>query len=200
MKLKSLIVAMFFTLTSLPAFALDVKGAAGNYELHGVMEMAGMLMLKADQKYAAGFSYGAADWTEEGSWKIEGDEVVLEGARFKVKNKLIPSPFLPSGTRFKYKDGKLTGTDPSRKLVFLDPNKTPSPSKKSSDSAGEGRMRVKGTVVKRDADYLIVNTGKECIQFDMHSLSESVLKVAQAGKSIDVEIPYSSIIGGGSCP
>jgi hypothetical protein len=202
MKLRLLfVVSMVLTLTSLRAFALDPKELAGNYELTGVMEMAGGLMLKENQKYMAGFSYGAADWEEEGNWKIEGDEVVLEGGHLKVKNKYIPSPFLPAGTRFKYKDGKLTGSDPSRKLVFLNPNKTPSPKQKTGDSAGEGRMRVHGTVVKLDADYLVVKM-KECIQFDVRTLSDSILKTAKenVGKTIDVEIPYSSIIGGGSCP
>jgi hypothetical protein len=194
-------ILMFLTFATPNAFGLEVKQLVGNYELVGVMEMAGGLILNENQKYVAGFSYGAADWEEEGSWKIEGDEVILEGSHLKVKNKLIPSPFLPAGTRFKFKDGKLTSTDPTRKLVFINPNKTPSPSRKTADSAGEGRMRVHGKVVKLDSEVLVVKT-KECIQFDVKTLSDSVLKMAKQkmGKMIDVEIPYSSIIGGGSCP
>lgn len=80
-------------------------------------------------------------------------------------------------------------------------NKTPSPKNKTGDSAGEGRMRVHGKVIKLDSEILVVKMD-ECVQFDVRSLSDSVLKTAKQniGKMIDVEIPYSSIIGGGSCP
>ena len=195
------ILLLFMLLATPPASALEIKQVAGNYELQGVMEMAGGLMLKENSTYMAGFSYGAADWQEEGTWKLEGDEVVLERGHLKAKNKMIPSPLLAPGMRFKYKDAKLTGTDPSRKLVFINPDKTPSPKTKTADSAGEGRMRVRGKVIKLDSDVLIVKTS-ECIQFDARTLSDSVLKTAKAkiGQTIDVEIPYSSIIGGGSCP
>jgi hypothetical protein len=72
--------------------------------------MAGGLSLKKDQTYSAGFSYGAADWIEAGDWKAEGDGVTLSGSRFKARNtKEIPL-FLPSGTHFVYKDGRLTAT------------------------------------------------------------------------------------------
>ena len=198
---------LFFTLFLLmflvtpTIYALETQQVAGNYELQGVMEMAGGLMLKKNNTYMAGFSYGAADWEEEGTWKLEGDLVVLEGGHLKVKNKMIPSPLLAPGMRFLYKDAKLMNTDPSRKLTFINPNKTPSPKTKTKDSAGEGRMRVQGKVIQLDSDVLVIKT-KECMQFDVRTLSEEVLKTAKAkmGKMIDVEIPYSSIIGGGSCP
>lgn len=202
MKLKLFIFSsMFLFFAPVKLFALDASQVLGNYELQGVMEMAGGLALQRNHKYMAGFSYGAADWQEEGSWKIEADEIVLEGSHLKIKNPHIPSPFLPAGTRFKYKDGKLSGTDPERKLVFLDPNKTPSPRGKGADVAGEGRMRVQGKVVKLDSDVLVVQE-KDCIQFDARTLSDSVLAKVKGklGQRIDVEIPYSSIIGGGSCP
>ncbi len=202
MKTKVPIIAIIsFVILAGKALALDAQIVSGQYELVGVMEMAGGLNLMEKRQYVAGFSYGAADWQEEGTWKIEGEEVVLEGARLKVNNSLIPSPFVPSGTRFRYHEGKLTGTDPSRKLNFLNPNKTPSPKRKTADSAGEGRMRVRGTVVQLDAEVLVVKM-EECIQFDVKGLSDSVLKTAKQrlGKNIDVEIPYSSILAGGSCP
>ena len=170
----------------------------GNYELQGVMEMAGGLTLRPDQKYSAGFSYGAADWVEVGTWKPEGDGVVLSGSRFKARNtKEIPL-FLPSGTRFTYKDGRLTATGPGGKVVFIDPNKTPSHRKKTGE-AGEGRMIVRGKVVKLDSEVLIVKM-KECLAFSVARLSPDVLSVAKQGKTIDVEIPFSAMIGGESCP
>jgi hypothetical protein len=190
---------LFVLMAASPAHATDVKQVTGNYELQGVHEMAGGLMLKENKTYEAGFSYGAADWEESGTWKLEGDEVVLQGGHLKRPVKYIPSPLLAPGMRFSYKDGKLSGTDPQRPLAFIDPNKTPSPKHKTKDSAGEGRMRVQGKVIQRDNEVLIVKTN-ECMQFDVRSLSEAVLKVAKVGQTIDVEIPYSSIIGGGSCP
>ncbi|MBL7684549.1 MAG: hypothetical protein JNK65_00735 [Deltaproteobacteria bacterium] len=160
--------------------------------------MAGGISLKSNKKYLAGFSYGAADWQEEGVWRLEGEELVLEKGHLKVQNNVIPSPFLPAGTRFQVKMGKLIGTDPTFKIVFIDPNKTPSSHEK--ETAGEGRMRVKGKVVQLNAEVLIVKM-EECIQFDVRSLSKDLLQQLKnkVGKSIDVEIPYSSILGGGSC-
>src|SRR5262249_22939314 len=189
-----------FCLSVSNAFGLEPNQVLGDYELVGVMEMAGGLSLQKDQKYVAGFSYGAADWQEAGTWKIENDEVVLENSHFKVKNSLIHSPFLPGGTRFKYQEGKLLGTDPARKLVFRNPNKTPTPKGQGPEAAGEGRMRVHGTVMKLDADILIIKTS-ECMQFDVKTLSDSILSKVKGkvGRVVDVEIPYSSIIGGGSC-
>jgi len=188
--------AFFSIVPSLPAW--ETQELVGNYELQGVMEMAGGLTLRPDQKYSAGFSYGAADWVEVGTWKPEGDGVVLSGSRFKARNtKEIPL-FLPSGTRFTYKDGRLTATGPGGKVVFIDPNKTPSHRKKTGE-AGEGRMIVRGKVVKLDSEVLIVKM-KECLAFSVARLSPDVLSVAKQGKTIDVEIPFSAMIGGESCP
>lgn len=180
------------------AFGLDAQEVPGNYELQGVMEMAGGLSLKAGGKYLAGFSYGAADWVEEGSWKLEGNEVILSGGRFKQRNYDKLPLFLPPGTRLKYQDGKLSGVDPQRKLVFLDPNKTPSA---KGQEAGEGRMRVKGKVVQLDARSLVINTG-ECMTFDPGLLSDKVLQAVRGkvGKAVDVEIPYSAMVSSGGCP
>jgi hypothetical protein len=256
-------------------FGLDNSAVVGNYELQGVMEVAGMLMLKADQKYAAGFSYGAADWIEEGTWKLEGDEVLLQGGRFKEKNYKDLSLVLPSGTRMKVQDGKLTVNEPDHKLVFVNPNKTPAapekgtaqclplkdPSLKLTEGSllsveknqvvindvlmhqdvtvrrswadkniptllnppqlyktvqkeipkadvicikpvvsGEGRMRVRGRVVKLDHETLVVEMG-ECLNFEVSGLSDAVLKTAKTkqGQAIDVEIPYSAIMSSGTC-
>jgi hypothetical protein len=187
-----LVLPVFLVLVGTKGFALDQAALLGKYELQGVMETAGMLILGADQKYSAGFSYGAADWVEEGSWKIEGNEVVLSGGKFKAKNYDKIPLFLPAGIRFKYQDGKLTMVDAQRKVVFLDPNKSSSP---------EGRMRVRGKVTKLDAEYLVVDVDGECMTFNVRGLSEAALKkVKQSqGKAIDVEIPYSAIMSSGGC-
>ncbi len=204
MTMKSLSLSILVTLTILlvatTAIAADNTDVAGTYELQGVMEMAGMLALKPDHTYEAGFSYGAADWVEEGVWREEGSEIVLSRARFKVKNTPKIQLMLISGTHFTYKDGRLVATDPARKLVFIDPNRTPSPRNKTGE-AGEGRMRVRGHIVKLGDRELVVKT-EDCMFFDVTRLSPSVLKAVKGrlGKSIDVEIPYSAIVAGGSCP
>src|SRR5436190_434636 len=91
--------ALIFLTWLPPAFGLEAQQVVGEYELQGVMEMAGGLKLKADQKYSAMFSYGAADWEEAGSWKLEEGQIVLVDSQLKIKNPRIPWPFLPAGTR-----------------------------------------------------------------------------------------------------
>lgn len=199
MKTKAALISLILLSISPSLAARDTKDLVGNYELTGVMEMAGGLTLKQDQTYSAEFSYGAADWIEEGNWKPEGDGVTLSGSRFKARNTIEIPLFLPSGTRFVYKDGRLTATGPGGKVVFVDPNKTPSQRKKTGE-AGEGRMIVKGRVVKLEAEALMVKMTKECISFSVPALSQDVLNAAKPGKTIDVEIPYSAIISSESCP
>lgn len=194
---NALLALVLLVATASPLLALEPQDVAGNYELQGVMEMAGGLSLRPDLKYAAGFSYGAADWIEEGSWKLDGNAVVLSGSHFKQKNMNLPL-FLPSGTRFAYQDGKLTASGPGGKVTFVNPNKTPS-HRKTTGQPGEGRMAVHGKVLKIDDEVMVVKT-KECIDFSVPQLSPDVLKVAKKGAVIDVEIPYSAIIGGESCP
>src|SRR5215216_849151 len=105
----SALAAFFLLLSSLspPVSGRETQDPLGNYELQGVMEMAGMLALKPGGKYAAGFTYGAADWMEVGAWKAEGDDIVLSGGRFQAKNADLPL-FLPSGTRLRFQEGRLT--------------------------------------------------------------------------------------------
>lgn len=106
------------TLFGREALALDAKAVTGDYELQNVPEMAGMLALKADGKYLAGFSYGAADWVEEGSWKLEGKAIVFSGSRVKQTNYDKLPLFLPAGSRFEYSKGKLRLLDSERRVVF----------------------------------------------------------------------------------
>lgn len=124
------VLALFSAISSL--LAAEATELVGNYELQGVMEMAGGLSLKSNQKYTAGFSYGAADWMEEGSWKQDGDGVTISGSHFKSRNTDKIPLFLPSGTHFVYKAGRLTATGPGGSVTFVDPNKTPSNRGKTS--------------------------------------------------------------------
>ena len=192
-----IITSLFFIAFSFSAHGLDNKTVVGNYELWQMREMAGVLQLKSGQKYAAEFSYGAADWVEGGTWQIEGDEVVLQGGKVKQTNFKDLKPLLFPGIRFKYSQGKLAGTDPNRPIVFIDANKTPAGGKE----AGEGRMKVKGKVLSIDEQTLVVKM-EECLTFNVNQLSDQVIQTAKksVGKIINVEIPFSAIISGGSCP
>jgi hypothetical protein len=83
--------AMFLLLlicavVSLPATAQDVSG---HYVLHGVMEVGSELMLKPDGTFEYMLAYGAADYWAKGTWRKEGDAVILhstgkEGQPFKL--------------------------------------------------------------------------------------------------------------------
>ena len=172
--------------------AEDDPSFAGRYELQGVMETAGLLVLEANHQYQATFSYGAADWEEAGTWKSEGGQAILLGGHFKTKNHSEIPLLLSDGIKFQYSDGKLSSMDGKQKLVFLDPNKSHS---------SEGKMHVQGKVTQWDSKVLMVNTGKECITFDATGFSETLQKQmkGKVGKTIDVEIPYSAIVSGGSC-
>lgn len=197
-KLFSAVFFIFILTFTPPLWAVSASEIAGTYELSGVMEMAGGLKLMSNQKYEAQFSYGAADWAEGGTWKLDKDNsVVLSDSKFIAKNTANLSLFLPSGTRFTYTQGKLTATGPNGShLTFINPNKTPS----TQSEPGEGRMRVKGTVVKMDSEILQVKIKeRECVDFDVNKVSPDILDKAKKSKHIDVEIPYSSIIGGESC-
>lgn len=188
----SIVVALLMPVYAASAFALERNEVLGSYELQGVMEMAGRLVLKSDQTYVAGFSYGAADWMEEGSWRIEGTTVVLSGGKFRAKNYEEISLLLPSGSKLAFQDGKLALTVMGRQWIFLDPNKS-----KSS----EGKMRIKGKVAKVESDQMVLDVKGECMTFFIPDLPEKIVKNAErsVGKSIELEVPYSAIRAAGSC-
>src|SRR5215469_9396648 len=76
-------VAMFLPLfvgavsLSTPALAQDVSG---HYVLQGVMEVGSELMLKPDGTFEYMLAYGAADYWAKGTWKRDGDSVILHSA------------------------------------------------------------------------------------------------------------------------
>lgn len=49
----------------------------GDYQLRGVMETASSLRLNADGTYKYGFMFGSVDEFDEGNWRIENGEVLL---------------------------------------------------------------------------------------------------------------------------
>lgn len=71
--MKTVVVA-FLLLFGLPALAQD---ASGDYVLQGVMEVGSELMLKPDGTFEYMLAYGAADYWAKGTWKQEGQAVVL---------------------------------------------------------------------------------------------------------------------------
>ena len=58
----------------IPASAQDVSG---HYLLRGVMEVGSELMLKPDGTFEYMLAYGAADYWAKGTWKKDGDAVIL---------------------------------------------------------------------------------------------------------------------------
>jgi hypothetical protein len=58
-------------------FAADV---AGHYVLRGVHEVGSELLLEPGGAFKYMLAYGAADYTAAGTWKVDGDSVVLTSA------------------------------------------------------------------------------------------------------------------------
>jgi hypothetical protein len=73
MDVKTVVVALFLLL-GIPAFA---QNASGHYVLTGVMEVGSELMLKPDGTFEYMLAYGAADYWAKGTWKQEGNSVIL---------------------------------------------------------------------------------------------------------------------------
>lgn len=66
-------------MTVLAALALHAQNSdmAGHYVLHGVMEVGSELMLNPDGTFEYMLAYGAADYWAKGTWKHEGNAVIL---------------------------------------------------------------------------------------------------------------------------
>jgi hypothetical protein len=74
MKVVAILLLSFAALT---AWGQDM---AGNYVLHGVMEVGSELLLKPDGKFEFMLAYGAADYWAKGTWSRDGAAVVLHSA------------------------------------------------------------------------------------------------------------------------
>ena len=68
---------LFMALTALAARADDL---AGHYVLQGVMEVGSELWLKPDGSFEYMLAYGAADYFAKGTWRHDGNAVVLNSA------------------------------------------------------------------------------------------------------------------------
>lgn len=53
---------------------------AGHYVLRGVMEVGSELLLKPDSTFEYMLAYGAADYWAKGTWRRQGDAVILNSA------------------------------------------------------------------------------------------------------------------------
>jgi hypothetical protein len=72
--LMKIAVALLVFLSSFAAWGQDL---AGSYVLHGQMEMGSQLLLKPDGKFEFMLAYGAADYWAKGTWKRDGNTVIL---------------------------------------------------------------------------------------------------------------------------
>jgi len=68
---------LWLVLAALPACADDL---AGTYTLHGVMEVGSELALKPDGSFEFMLAYGAADYWAKGTWRRDGNAVVLQSS------------------------------------------------------------------------------------------------------------------------
>jgi len=66
---------LLMALAALPAWGGDV---AGHYVLRGVMEVGSELWLKPDGSFEYMLAYGAADYWAKGTWRQEGNTVILQ--------------------------------------------------------------------------------------------------------------------------
>jgi len=70
-------VAFLALMASLPTWGEDM---AGHYVLRGVMEVGSELELKPDGNFEFMLAYGAADYWAKGTWRRDGNAVVLTSA------------------------------------------------------------------------------------------------------------------------
>jgi len=75
--MKLAAVAFLALMASLPAWGQD---PAGHYVLRGVMEVGSELELKPDGNFEFMLAYGAADYWAKGTWRRDGNAVVLTSA------------------------------------------------------------------------------------------------------------------------
>ncbi len=113
---RVLLAILIMTGTALAAERPDV---AGRYELEGSVHIAGSLILHPDHTYEARFFSEADDWVEGGRWEQDGDDVVLQDARFLKRNAPRIELLLISGTGFIYTDDRLVFAVASPTLVFV---------------------------------------------------------------------------------
>ncbi|MFN3624803.1 MAG: hypothetical protein ACK4TP_12160 [Hyphomicrobium sp.] len=64
------------------AIAGDASTVVGTYCLQGVHEVGSCMRLSPDGKYEYFLSYGAYDETSEGTWRIDGSDVVLDSPAY----------------------------------------------------------------------------------------------------------------------
>jgi hypothetical protein len=72
-------------LLAMVAVAVQAQDVAGHYVLQGVMEVGSELLLKPDGTFEYMLAYGAADYWAKGSWKRDGDSVILHSAGKEVE-------------------------------------------------------------------------------------------------------------------
>ena len=78
-----------------------MRDLSGHYVLQGVMEVGSELLLKPDGSFEYMLAYGAADYWAKGTWRQEGNAVVLHSSGKEE------APFRLGPQR-----GRKTGTDP----------------------------------------------------------------------------------------
>jgi hypothetical protein len=71
---------LLLSLTLLVALSAAAQDPAGHYVLQGVMEVGSELLLKPDGTFEYMLAYGAADYFAKGTWKQDGNSVILHSS------------------------------------------------------------------------------------------------------------------------
>jgi hypothetical protein len=72
-------------ITATTTVAQDAAALAGSYCLQGVQEVGSCMRLSPDGKFEYFLAYGAYDETSEGTWRVDGSDVVLDSAAYDKK-------------------------------------------------------------------------------------------------------------------
>ena len=81
-KTAALLLALLAGAWPASAQAQEVNDVAGTYCLVGVMEVGSCIELSRDGKFEYFLAYGAYDEDSEGTWRIEGGQVVLDSPAY----------------------------------------------------------------------------------------------------------------------
>ena len=74
--MKILLVLLF----ALSAVSANCQDVVGHYVLRGVMEVGSEMMLKPDGTFEFMLAYGAADYWAKGTWRRDGNTVILQSS------------------------------------------------------------------------------------------------------------------------
>lgn len=76
----SLMKILLCLLVAFAALTANCQDVAGHYVLRGVMEVGSEMLLKPDGTFEFMLAYGAADYWSKGTWRRDGNAVILQSS------------------------------------------------------------------------------------------------------------------------